>query len=58
MNRNPLKWHVVEARLHMTLHYTRGPMTTLHNFGGVLGQPLDTFFWALPISWSWLLTCL
>ena len=22
-------------------------MTTLHDFGGVLGQPLDTFFWAL-----------
>ena len=21
-------------------------MTTLHDFGGVLGQPLDTFFWA------------
>ena len=22
-------------------------MTTLHDFGGVLGWPLDTFFWAL-----------
>ena len=21
-------------------------MTTLHDFGGVLGWPLDTFFWA------------
>ena len=26
-----------------------------HGFGGVLGQPLDTFFWALTISWSRLL---
>ncbi len=30
-------------------------MTTLHDFGGVLGRPLDTFFWALTISWSRLL---
>ena len=31
-------------------------MTTLHNFGGVLGRrALDIFFWALTISWSWLL---
>ena len=30
-------------------------MTTLHDFGGVLGHPLDTFFWALTISWSQLL---
>ena len=30
-------------------------MTTLHHFEGVLGKPLDTFFWALSISWSWLL---
>ena len=27
-------------------------MTTLHGFGGVLGRPLDTFFWGLAISWS------
>jgi hypothetical protein len=27
-------------------------MTTLHDFGGALGRPLDTFFWALTISWS------
>jgi hypothetical protein len=40
----------------MTSHYTRGYATTLHDFfGGVLGQPLDTFFWALTISWSRLL---
>ena len=30
-----------------TLH-SRRPMTTLNDFGGVV----DTFFWALPISWS------
>ena len=31
-------------------------MTTLHDFGGVLGRPLDTFFWALTIHGhsSWL----
>ena len=30
-------------------------MTTLDDFGGVLGRLLNTFFWALTISWSWLL---
>ena len=39
----------------MTSHYTQGPMTTLHDFEGVLGQPLNTFFWAPTISWSQLL---
>ena len=39
----------------MTSHYTWRSMTMLHDFGGVLGQPLDTFFWALTISWSRLL---
>jgi hypothetical protein len=39
----------------MTSHCTRGSVTTLHDFGGVLGQPLDTLFWALTISWSRLL---
>ena len=27
-------------------------MTTLHDIGGLLGRPSDTFFWALTISWS------
>ena len=45
------------AQSHMTSHYTWGSVTTLHDFGGVLGRPLDTFFWALTISWSWLLAC-
>ena len=30
-------------------------MTTLHDLGGVLGRPLDTFFWAPTFSWSQLL---
>ena len=42
----------LKALSHMTSHYTWGSMTTLHDFGGFLGQPLDTFFWALTISWS------
>ena len=41
----------------MTSHYTWGSMTTLHDFGVVMGQYLDTFFWTLTISWSRLLAC-
>jgi hypothetical protein len=50
-------WHSVWLRAwsHMTSHYTWGYVTTLHDFGGVLGRPLDTCFWALIISWSRLL---
>ena len=33
-----------------TLH-----LRALHTFGGVLERPLDTFFWDLTISGSWLL---
>ena len=47
----------LRARSNMTSHYTWGSMTTLHDIGGVLGQPLNTFYWALTISWSWLLGC-
>ena len=47
----------LRARSHMTSHYTWGSVTTLHDLGGVLGRPLDTFFWGLTISWSWLLAC-
>ena len=36
----------------MTSHYTWRSVTTLHDVGGVLGRPSDTFFWALTISWS------
>jgi hypothetical protein len=45
----------LQARSHKTSHYTWRSVTTLHDFGGVLGQPLDTFFWALKISLSQLL---
>ena len=50
-------WHSIwlRARSHMDSHYTWGSVTTLHEFGGVLGRTLDTFFWALTISWSRLL---
>ena len=41
---------------HIWLHnYTWGPVATLHDSGSVLGQPVDTFFWARTISWSRLL---
>jgi hypothetical protein len=41
MNRNSFKLHLVEGPVHMASHYTRGSVTTLHDFGGVLGRPLD-----------------
>jgi hypothetical protein len=43
---------------HIWLHITLEGMWphALYDFGGVLGRPLDTFFWALTISWSRLLT--
>ena len=31
----------------MTSHYTRGSVTIPHDFGGVMGRPLDTFFLGL-----------
>jgi hypothetical protein len=46
---------LLKARSHMTSHYTWETMTTLHDFGGVLGRPLNTFFWAPTISRSRLL---
>jgi hypothetical protein len=33
----------LRARSRMTSHSTWGSVTTLHDFGGELGQPLDTF---------------
>ena len=54
-----IHWNNVwlRARSRMTIHYTWGSVAPLHDFGGVLGRPLDTFFWALKKSWSWLLGC-
>ena len=52
-----IQWNSLRlrARSHMTSHYTRRYMTTLHDFGGVLGRPSDTFLWHPTISWSRLL---
>ena len=47
-----IHWNSIwlRARSHTTSHDTWGSMTTLHDFGGVVWWPLDTFFWALIIS--------
>ena len=52
-----IHWNCIwlKAWSHMTSHYTWGSATTLDDLGGVLRRPLDTFFWALAISWSRLL---
>ena len=52
-----IHWNSIwlRAQSHMDSHYIWWSMTTLHDFGGVLGWPLDTFFWALTVSWSRLL---
>ena len=47
--------HEIEIYWISFSHYTWESMTALHDFGGVVGRPLDTFIWALTISWSWLL---
>ena len=56
-NRCSLNSIWLRAQSHMASHYTWGSVTTLHDVGGVLGRPLDTFFWALPISWLRFLAC-
>jgi hypothetical protein len=52
-------WNSVwlRARSHMTLHYTRGPVTILHDFGSGLGWPLDPSFALLQFCGhsSWLM---
>ena len=53
-----IHWNSIwsRARSHTASNYTWESVTKLHDFGGVLGRrPLDTFFWALTISWSRLL---
>ena len=56
MNRNSIKLHLVEGPVtyDFTIHL-RVRDHTPYDFGGVLGWPLHTFFWALTISWSRLL---
>jgi hypothetical protein len=55
-----IRWNSIwsRARSRMTSHYTWESVTTLHNFEGVLGRPLDTFFWTLTISLARLLACM
>jgi hypothetical protein len=36
----------------LTSHYTWRPVTVIHDFGGVLGRPLDTFFRARAFGLS------
>jgi hypothetical protein len=49
-----IHWNSIwlRAQSHMASHYTCGSTTTLHDIGGVLGRPLDTFSWALTLLWS------
>ena len=49
-----IHWNSIWLRpkSYMTSHYFEDPWHTLHDFGDVLGQPLDTFLGALTISWS------
>ena len=55
MNRHYWNSIWLRALSDMTSHYTWRSVTTLHDFGSVLGRPLDIFFRALTISWSRLL---
>ena len=38
MNRYSLKQHLIPSHIYMTSHYARVSVTTLHDFGGVLGR--------------------
>ena len=53
-------WNSIWLRAwsHMTPHYNWGLVTTLHDFGSVLGQPLDTHSFmvitlGLCVNWPW-----
>ena len=52
-----IHWNSIWLRApsHMASNYTWGYVTTLHDFGGMMGWPYDTSFWAITISWSRLL---
>ena len=49
-----IRWNIIWLRApsHVTSQFTWGSVTKLHDFGGVLGRLLNTFFWALTSSWS------
>ena len=53
-----IHWNSIwlRAQSHIASHCTWRSVTTLHDIGGVLGRPLDTFLWALTIHGhgSWL----
>jgi hypothetical protein len=55
MNRNSLKQHLVQGPVTYDFRLHLRARTALHDFGGVLGRPLDTFLWALTFSWSQIL---
>ena len=55
MNRISLKKHLVEGTVTYDFALHLRICTTLHDFGGALRWPLNTFFWALTIPWSGLL---
>ena len=42
----------LRVRSHMTSHTLQGPWLHYMILEVLLGRPLDTFFWALIISWS------
>jgi hypothetical protein len=50
-----IHWNSIwlRTRSHGTSHYTWGSMTTLHDLGGVLGRPLDAFFWSRLLARVW-----
>ena len=55
MNRHSLRQNLVEGPVTYGFTLYLRSLTTLHDFGGASGHPLDTFFRALTISWSRLL---
>ena len=44
MNKKLLKEHLVLCPVTYEFTLLLGPVTTLHDFGGVLGRPLETFW--------------
>ena len=55
-----IHWNSIwlRVRSHMTSHDTCRSVTTLHDVGGVLGRPLDTFFWYVFLEIGQIITIL